>query len=789
LTDNEGHTLDQVVAITVNSVNDGPVVTNTGAAGDEDTTINGSISATDADGTTTFALAAGSNGVHGSATVNADGTFSYVPGANFHGADSFTVTLTDGEGHKLDQAVAITVNSVNDAPVVTNPGASGAEDTTINGAISASDADGATSFALATGGNAGHGNAIVNANGSYSYVPQANYNGSDSFLVTLTDADGFTSSQVVQITVTPVNDAPVISSSGGGLTGSVNVAENSTAVTTVTSFDPDAGATATYSITGGGDASKFTINPSTGVLSFITAPNFESPTDGGGHNDYNVTVKVTDGILSATQALTVFVTNVNEAPVITSNGGGDSASVSVASGTTAVTTIVSSDPDAGASKTYSVAGGADAAKFTINATTGVLAFISAPSFSAPADAGGDNVYDVVVQVSDGNLVDQQAIAVAIANTNHAPVITSNGGGATAAINVAENSTAVTTVVSSDADLGATATYSIAGGDDAAKFAINAVTGALTFIAAPDFEAASDVGANNVYNVNVKVSDGELADTQAIAVTVTNVTNESFTGTAGNDILTGASGNDAFDISSGGNDTVSAGAGSDVVNAGTAFNSSDALDGGAGTDVLNLNGNYSAGVVLGATTLVNFESIVLGAGNSYNLTTSNATLAAGQAMTVDGSAASAVNINASAESDASASYILIGGAGADVLVGGAGSDTLRGGGGNDVLTGGAGRDTFDYNALTDRASGNGDRITDFTRGTAASADVLDLHDMLDALKGYKAAKAFSDGYLKFTISGADTLVQVDSDGGGNSFVTVVVLTGVSLLQTDTNNFIL
>ena len=47
---------------------------------------------------------------------------------------------------------------------------------------------------------------------------------------------------------------------------------------------PDAGATQTYSIVGGADAAKFTINASTGALSFVTAPNFEAPTDAGGNN-------------------------------------------------------------------------------------------------------------------------------------------------------------------------------------------------------------------------------------------------------------------------------------------------------------------------------------------------------------------------------------------------------------------------------------------------------------------------------------------------------------------------
>ena len=86
--------------------------------------------------------------------------------------------------------------------------------------------------------------------------------------------------------------------------------------------------------------------------------------------------------------------------MITSNGGGACAAIDVAENSTAVTTVTATDPDAGATLTYSICGGADAALFAIDSSTGALSFISARRTSrAPADAGGDNVYDVIVQVS------------------------------------------------------------------------------------------------------------------------------------------------------------------------------------------------------------------------------------------------------------------------------------------------------------------------------------------------------------------------------------------------------
>ena len=125
--------------------------------------------------------------------------------------------------------------------------------------------------------------------------------------------------------------------------------------------------------------------------------------------------------------------------------------------------------------------------------------------------------------SDLSLIDTDNVAVTIIAINDAPAITSNGGGVSAMVSVNENYTAVTTVTATDADLPAqTLTYSIIGGADAAKFTINSGTGALAFNSAPDFENPTDSGADNIYDVTVQVSDGSLSDTQAIAVTVSDV---------------------------------------------------------------------------------------------------------------------------------------------------------------------------------------------------------------------------------------------------------------------------
>ena len=208
----------------------------------------------------------------------------------------------------------------------------------------------------------------------------------------------------------------------------LGVAENTTLVTTVTAADPDLPVqTLTFSITGGADAARFTIDAATGALSFLAAPDYEVPNDTNADNVYDVTVQVSDGSLSATQAIAVTVTAGNDnTPTITSGSA-----VSVAENTTTVTTVTASDADLPAQTlTFSIIGGADAARFMVDATTGALSFQVAPDYEAPSDANADNVYDVTVQVSDGSpeqRLKPSRVTVTAVNDN-TPAITSGQRG-------------------------------------------------------------------------------------------------------------------------------------------------------------------------------------------------------------------------------------------------------------------------------------------------------------------------------------------------------------------------
>ena len=237
-----------------------------------------------------------------------------------------------------------------------------------------------------------------------------------------------------------------------------SVAEGTTGMLKVTATDADAGTTLTYSITAGADSAQFSINARTGDLMFKIAPDFEgASTDGD--DDYEVIVTVSDGTNSAMQTITVTVTDVNDnSPMITSP-----ATASVAENTTAVLTVMADDADEGTTLTYTITGGVDSARFSLDQSTGDLAFKTAPDFEAPGSADNDNIYEVEVTASDGTNSASQTVAVTVTDVNdNNPMITSP-----ARASVVEGTTVVLTITATDADAGTILNYSISGGADSA----------------------------------------------------------------------------------------------------------------------------------------------------------------------------------------------------------------------------------------------------------------------------------------------------------------------------------
>ena len=148
---------------------------------------------------------------------------------------------------------------------------------------------------------------------------------------------------------------------------------------------------------------------------------------------------------------------------------------------------------------------------------------------------------------------------------------------------------------------------------------------------PECRNPSTLGAG--FNYALTSNDGNVAAGQSLTV------DGSALGSGNSMTFNGAAETDgAFVIKGGaGADTLTGGAGNDTFSMGGNLTAADKLNGGGGGDLLTLNGDYSGGLTLGATTLTGVGTIGLAAGHSYNITSNDATAAAGTTLSVDGSA--------------------------------------------------------------------------------------------------------------------------------------------------------
>ena len=240
-------------------------------------------------------------------------------------------------------------------------------------------------------------------------------------------------------------------------------------------------------------------DPQTGQFVFdFSVPLYQSLGDGETATlVYHETVS--DAANTVDGYITYNITGVNDAPNIwtvnVSGGGTQTDSVGYTVGQDSyITNPGATDPDAGQTLTWSIAGGTDAALFSIDPGNGNLSWITPPTWNASQaiDTGLgrlENQYNVILQVDDANGgIDTQPLTIHVAQNPWFPFVDESSD--PLAVNLLENTTAVATVAAED-NLGPV-TYSIDPNvGDADKFTINSSTGELSFINAPDFENPTD----------------------------------------------------------------------------------------------------------------------------------------------------------------------------------------------------------------------------------------------------------------------------------------------------------
>jgi len=749
----------------------------------------------------------------------------FTPNANFNGTADFAYTVTDGSLTSNTATVTVNVAAANDL-VAADDTASGNEDSTINGSVAGNDSTssgGALSYAVVSGVSSG--NLLFNSDGSYGYTPNANFNGSDSFTYTVTDAaSGESATRTVSITVNPVNDAPV-NALPSGYTTNEDVPLKLSGLS-VTDVDADSGAITVnltvergtltaagggdVTVTGSGTASIVLTGTLAAINSYLAAaasqPTYVPLADDSG----SVTLTMTThdggntgsgGPLSDSDSISITIS-----PVADAIPGSD---ISLVIGNPVTNTIDFSSTISGLDgvTNYTFPSG-----ITMSTGTSGTVFDWSNGSLLSVQTVGDN--------GDGRIKGSDAIeftfpygmqymAMKLKNAGNDSILLRSdlevGDLTTGTLSGALTSSSSTTVSSTNLKvdlvlqvLNGTVTTPVtlsatvsSGGAWTVDY--SGVTGTITgatvvsYVNGSLFNQGGNTSANVTYSISSDMTSLSIAQDPANTYTQNN---DGFQ-IEYVDIRTDASGATTYsypiDLYAAVQDTVG------TTEVFTSLKLSE-FPAGSTLSVVHADGSYTeinpvAGVydLSAYTDLLSSPTDTSGTDQLYLITSSP--LPAGFAPTLvvevnDDGTSSAITIIGGSGSSTHA-----GDAGNDYISGGAGDDVLIGGAGNDTLFGGLGADTFVW-SLADQGTSTTpaiDAIKDFDN--VANGDKLDLRDLLvgESHTGTDAGNLAD--YLHFTFNAGTntTTVAVKSNGTLTSAPDQMIqLEGVNLVGSFTSD---
>ncbi|WP_226570918.1 cadherin-like domain-containing protein [Mangrovibacter yixingensis] len=481
ISDGNGGTATGTLALTVTAVNDNPVTVNDSATTAEDTPITVNVLANDSDVDGDSLTVTAASASHGTVVINGDGTLTYTPAANYNGTDTVTYTISDGHGGTATGTLALTVTAVNDNPVAANDSATTAEDTPITVNVLANDSDVDGDTLAVTAASAGHGTVVINANGTLTYTPNANYNGTDTVTYTISDGNGGTATGNLTVSVTAVNDNPVAAND------SATTAEDTPVTVNVLANDSDVDGDS-LTVSSASAANGTVVINANGTITYTPATNYNG-TD-------TITYTVSDGNGgTATATLSVTVTPVNDAPVA------GTVSATTAEDTPVTVNVLSTATDADGDTLAVTAASAGHGTVVINGD-GTLTYTPAANYN-----GSDTI---TYTLSDGNGgTVTSTVAITVTAVNDAPQ-----AGAVAAQTTAEDTPVTVNLLNSASDPdGDTVTVSSASATNG-TVVING-DGTVTYTPAANYNGSD--------TITYTLSDGNGGTvTSTVSVTVTAV---------------------------------------------------------------------------------------------------------------------------------------------------------------------------------------------------------------------------------------------------------------------------
>ncbi len=388
--DSHGATDTAVLYITVNPVNDPPVANDDAASanGSAPLTIDVVANDTDIDGDT-LSVASVTDPPNGTAVNNGDGTVTYTADAAFLGTDTFTYTASDGNGGTDTATVTVTVAILNNPPVAHDDSATTNEDTAVTIDVIANDSDpDSDPISVSSVTDAADGSVLDNGDGTITYTPDPNFNGSDAFTYTLSDGNGGTDTANVSVQVTPINDQPLavndtaVTDEDAPIT--INVLTNDS--------DPDGDSLSITSVSTPAKGSA--VDNGNGTVTYTPDP------DANGIDSFTYTIS--DGHGGAdTATVTVTINPLNDPPVATDDATDTEEDVAVTINVVANDTDIDGD-------TLGVASVTDPANGSVvNNGDGTVTYTPDPSFS------GTDTFEYTVDDGNGGS-DTATVTVSVA---------------------------------------------------------------------------------------------------------------------------------------------------------------------------------------------------------------------------------------------------------------------------------------------------------------------------------------------------------------------------------------
>ena len=351
-----------------------------------------------------------------SGTAAAPTTFTYSPNADFNGTDSFVVQVSDGELNDLI-TVNVTVSGVSDAPVITQgagpltvtmseDGSPTAWSVPTLGATDMETANSTLVWSVSSAASSGTANVsgIAAAPTTFTYAPNADFNGSDSFVVQVSDGASLTDTITVNVTVSGVDDAPVVANAIADLSAAEDAADATIALGNVFNDVDDNNASITKTATSS-NASLVTATVSGNVLTL----NYQANQSGSA----TITVTGTSNGQTVSDVFTVTVSATNDAPVV-ANAIADLRAAEDAADTTIALGNVFNDVDDNNASITKTATSSNASLITatVNGNTLTLDYQANQSGSATITVTGS---------SNGQTV-SDVFTVTVSATNDAPVV-------------------------------------------------------------------------------------------------------------------------------------------------------------------------------------------------------------------------------------------------------------------------------------------------------------------------------------------------------------------------------